>query len=135
MPTGRKRIMGVVTPGKPVETRLDLLEHELHSQGDILKSVVSALSDIKEFMAKQPVNSSWLERISIVGATAGLVIAGMSLANGWLDSKLAPDRQIISQLSRHTDNYPVLSYRLDEIEKLLEATKTTPPLTRSAPAP
>lgn len=129
----RKRVVGIAVPHeKPVETRIDLLEHEVHAQGKILTDVVSALGEIKDILAKQPAVASTKERLGLIGTTAGIVIAFMTLANGWLDSRLAPDRQTISTISRHTENYPVLAYRLSEVEKRME---TIAPFGRTTPTP
>jgi hypothetical protein len=126
----RKRTVGVnVANEKPIETRVELVEHELRAQSLTLNNVVSTVNEIRDIVTKQPAAASMTERVTLIGATAGIVMTFMTLANTWFDSRIAPDRQIIGTISRNTDQYPVFAYRLEQAEKQLEKLNS-----RQAPA-
>jgi hypothetical protein len=102
---------------KPIETRIDLLEHEVRSQGQTLSQVVKTLGDIRDLIVKQPQATTISEKVKLVGAAVALTMGTMTLADKWLESRLAPDRQLVNLVAKHTEDYPVLNYRVGELEK------------------
>lgn len=97
--------------------RLDLVEHDLKGLKGVVGEVVTGLRDVKEALLQIPKQSSVHVMIKTIGVSVSITIGCMTMANWWLSSQLAPDRQTLSRVEKYTDDISVLRYRIDLLEK------------------
>lgn len=99
----------------------------MHWVKGALSDVVSGLRDVKEMLLTMPKQSSWADMGKTIAVTVGIYTAVMAIANGWFDSRIAPDRIAISRfeaVTKENENtrlkLELMQYRMKIIEKKLE---------------
>lgn len=96
---------------------LEVVNHRLDGHDEVLRQLIKGVNDLKEAVLSIPKQSSISERMKTVAATVAIVVAFLGLSEGWLSTRLTADRQTVSRIERHTDDVPVLRYRIEQLEK------------------